>query len=75
MSFLLAMPFGETMEVRPSKVIDDLEVGIDEEVEGIIWQVFWNGIALPWHTQTRLQATAIALGCQWGAMETAKRFR
>lgn len=67
MSFAFSMPFGEIMEIRPSKPIDELEIGIDEEVEGVVYQIFWNDIAFPLHTKTRLQATAIALGCQWGA--------
>jgi len=68
-----AMPDGETMEIRASKTIDD--VGVDEEIEGVIYQIFWNNQAMPWYTKTRLQAMAIALGCQWGAYETAKKFR
>jgi hypothetical protein len=68
-----AMPYGETMEIRPSKPIDEDEVGIDEEVEGVVYQIFWNEKPLPWCTNTRLQATAIALGCQWGALEIYNR--
>lgn len=55
------------MEMRPSEPIDESEVGMDEEIEGIVYQIFWNNNPLPWCTKTRLQAGAIALGCQWGA--------
>lgn len=75
MSFAFSMPFGERMDIRPSKPIDELEIGVDEEVEGVVYQIYWNDTPLPWCTKTRLQATAIALGCQWGARETANRIR
>lgn len=43
------------------------------EVDGIVYNIYWDGVALPWCTQTRVQAYAIALGCQWGAMEQFKK--
>lgn len=73
--FLFAMPLGGTMEIRSSKPIDDLNVDHDEEIEGIVYNIFWNGEALPWCTKTKLQAAAIAFGCQWGAQEMEKKLR
>ena len=70
---LFSMPMGGRLEIRPSKEIDELEVGVDEEVDGIVYNIYWDGVALPWCTHTRAQAYAIALGCQWGAMEQAKK--
>jgi len=69
-----SMPFNESLEIRSNKPIDD-EIGSDEEVEGIHYNIFWKGNSLPWTTKTQLQAIAIAMGCQWGAMETAKKVR
>ena len=73
--FKFAMPFEETMEIRSSKFTDDLEVGSDEEIEGIVYRIYWNDQPLPWCTKTKLQAIAIAFGCQWGAREMAKKLR
>lgn len=70
--FLFYMPFGETMEIRSSKPIDQ-DIGSDEEIEGIVYNIYWKGIALPWCTKTRLQAIAIAFGCQWGAQEMVRK--
>lgn len=67
-----AMPMGGTLEVRPSKKIDEDEIGSDEKVEGITYSIYWNDLLLPFSTDTRLQAYAIATGCQWGAFETFK---
>lgn len=66
------MPFGGELDIRPkpSMTLDEeLEIGSDEEVEGVIWQLFWNDLPLPWCTKTKLQATALAFGCQYGAMQ------
>ena len=73
--FAFAMPGGERLEVRSSKPIDILNIDPDEEIDDVYYQIFWNDVALPWTTVTKLQATAVALGCQWGAFETAKRIR
>jgi len=70
---LFTMPMGGRLEIRPSEPIDELEIGVDEEVDGIIYDIYWDEIKLPWCTKTRAQAYAIALGCQWGAMEQFKK--
>jgi len=67
-----AMPYGGELEIRASQEIDEDEIGIDEEVEGVTYQVFWNEVPLPWNTNTRLAANAIAFGCQYGAYEMLK---
>lgn len=63
---LFSMPNQGKLEIRSSKEFEE-EPEIDEEIDGVVWQVFWNNQPLPWTTKTRLQATGIALGCQWGA--------
>jgi hypothetical protein len=73
--FAFAMPMGERLEVRSSEPIDILNIDQDEEIDDVFYEIFWNDVALPWTTATKLQAMAIALGCQWGAFETAKRMR
>lgn len=67
------MPFSGLLEIRSSKPLDET-IGRDEEVEGVVYRIYWNGIPLPWSTKTQLQATAIACGCQWGAQEMMKKF-
>ena len=71
--FLFSMPFGETLEIRSSKYVEE-HVESDEEVDGIVYRIYWNGIALPWSTNTLLKATAIAFGCQYGARKSIERF-
>ncbi len=68
-----AMPFGERLECRPSKPINELEVGIDEEIEGVVYELYWNDKCLPISVKTRLQAILAAFSCQWGAFETLRR--
>lgn len=68
-----AMPFGKTMEIRPSKEVDEFEIGVDEEIEDVFYTIYWDDQPLPWFTKTRIQAIAIAFGCQWGAYEVLKR--
>jgi hypothetical protein len=71
------MPLGETLEIRSisSEPIGDEWVGFNEETPTTTYHLFWNNNQLPWHTNTQLQATAIALGLQWGASEMAKKMR
>jgi len=66
-----AMPFGGVLEIRPSKELEE-EPEMDEEVDGVVYNIFWNDKLLPWYTNTRLDATKIAMGCQWGAFEILK---
>ncbi len=67
---LFTMPYGQTMEIRPSRELtldENLEIGQDEEIEGLTWHIYIGKIELPWFCTTKMQATAIALGCQYGA--------
>lgn len=73
------MPFGQTLEIKPSKQMtfeQESNIGHDEEIEGLTWHIFViqgeMRIELPWFTNTILQASAIALGCQYGAYLYAK---
>jgi len=66
----LSMPRGGILEIRPSDYIDSDAVGIDDEVEGIIYRIYWNEVPLPWSTKKQSEAMHIALGCQWGAFES-----
>ena len=65
------MPYNGIMEIRASKPIDD-DVDIEDEIEGVIYLIYWNDIQLPWHTKTQWAAIIMALGCQWGAKEMLK---
>jgi hypothetical protein len=69
-----AMPLGKTLEVIPSRelTLDEEDYGPEEEIDGVVWRIVWDDKLLPWNTKTQLQATAIAMGCQWGACEMAK---
>ena len=58
------MPLGESLEIRSEPPLT-----FDKEIQGVIWKIFWNEVPLPWYTQTKLQAMAIAFGCQYGAMQ------
>lgn len=69
------MPFGEDMEIRPSKEIDEDEIGIEEEVDGVVYNIYWGELVMPWCTTTRLHATAIAFGCQWGAQTMLRKMK
>jgi len=64
------MPYGQKMEIRPSielTINEELDIGQDEEIEGLTWHIYVGRIELPWFCKTKMQATGIALGCQWGA--------
>ncbi len=71
--FQFTMPLNETLKIISSKPIDEFEIAIDQEVEGIEYLILWNDELLPYGMKTRLQALSVALGCQWGASETFKR--
>lgn len=72
--FRYAMPFGETLEVRSNRISEQEDDFIDKEVDGVFYFIYWNKKKMPWVSTTLVQATAIALGCQWGAFETSNRF-
>ncbi len=64
------MPYGQVMEIRPSKGLsfdEEMDIGQEEEIDGLTWHVFINEKESPWFTKNKLQATAIALGIQYGA--------
>lgn len=68
------MPLGGTLEVTsetPLTFDEEMEINPDKKIEGVIWKIIWNGAALPWCTETKLQAMAIAFGCQYGAMHAS----
>lgn len=67
------MPYGKTMEVKSSEEIDEDEIGMDEKLDGVVYHIVWDNIRLPWTAETRLHAHAIALGCQYGAMQMYKK--
>ena len=62
------MPQGSRLQIKSNKEVDEFDVGLDEEIEGVMWEIFWDQNPIPWICNTRGQAYAIALGCQWGAM-------
>ena len=67
-----AMPLGGVLEIRSVPELDfdeEMDMPYDKKIEGVVWQIFWNDKPLPWCTDTRLQAMAIAFGCQYGSMQ------
>jgi hypothetical protein len=70
---LFAMPFGQTLEIRSSQLIIDVDIDMCEEIDGITYSIYWNGERLPWCANTLLSATAIAMGCQYGAQQIMKK--
>jgi hypothetical protein len=71
------MPNGD-LEIRSHPNLpyhEEIEIGTDEQVKGVTWKIFWNDVELPWFTETRLQALAIALGCQYGATQGHNHMR
>jgi len=66
-----AMPLGGVLEIRSEPELDfddEMDMPYDKKIEGVIWRIFWNDKSLPWCTEIKLQAMAIAYGCQYGAM-------
>ena len=41
----------------------------DLPTRGVLYVLRWNGMQMPYSATTQLQATAIALGCQWGVTQ------
>ncbi len=70
MKFL--MPNG-MLEIRPSRELSEDENKYDNEIEGVSWKLFWDNKIIPWHADTRYDAYAIALGCQYGAFQMYER--
>lgn len=65
-----SMPLGSVLVIKPNPKLsfdDELDIGPDETREGVIWEIFWNDKPLPWFTDTKGQAIALAIGCQYGA--------
>jgi len=71
---LYAMPMGGTLEIRSTHPVEE-DIGSDEEIEGVVYKIYWHGVPIPFCTNTLLKATIMAFGCQWGAQEMSKRFR
>lgn len=67
------MPFGKYLEIIPNKEIDELEIGMNEQVEGIFYSIFWDKKECPFIFETRATATAMALGIQFGASHIIDR--
>jgi hypothetical protein len=68
-----SMPLGGVLEVRSDPELDfddEIDTPCDKKIEGVIWKIFWNDKQLPWYTETKLQAMALAFGCQYGAMQS-----
>jgi hypothetical protein len=66
-SMKFSMPFDEEIEIRTSRNIDDLEIAIDQEVEGVFYSVYWKEECMPFIANTMYEAIVLSLGCQWGA--------
>jgi hypothetical protein len=65
------MPYGQYLEIIPSRYLtfeEELEIGHDEELDDLVWYISISEKEnMPWSAKTKLQANAIALGCQFGA--------
>jgi hypothetical protein len=66
-----SIPHNQILEIKPSKQLDE-DFGYDEEIEGVVWNIYWNKRMFPWHIKTQNDAFAIALGCQWMIKEYIK---
>lgn len=67
------MPRGQMLEIRCNTDTRDLDIELDEQIEGILYYIFWEKEPLHWSFNTEMQAMMMALGCQYGANETLKR--
>ena len=61
------MPYGMELQIKPSREINEEEIEMDEEVDDLVWQFWWDGDKLPYCTRTKAEAGAFALACQVGA--------
>ena len=66
------MPYGGVLEVRPSREIEE-DVEMDEEKDGLTWEVWWMGRKVPLVFKTRYEAIVMAVGAQWGVKEGLRR--
>lgn len=73
--FGYVMPHGEMLEIRCNKDIRELEIALDEEVEGVSYSIFWGKEPLICSFNTEMKAITMALGCQFGAFEMLKRIK
>jgi hypothetical protein len=71
MKFL--MPFDTELEIKPSKDICECSIAYDEEIDGIVYNIFWGQKIFPLHMKTKGEATSIAIGLQWAAKEMYQR--
>lgn len=70
--FKFKMPLDTTMEIHSSKEIDD-DIGVDKEIDDVVYTIHWEGITMPWCANTYQTAMAMAVGCQWGAEKMLDR--
>lgn len=63
------IPFGGIIEIRTSKPIDMISIGMDEEIQGLTFEIFLNGKEMPIYTKTKGQAIAFCLGAVLSANE------
>lgn len=63
--FKFQMSYGQSLEIRSNRDVDEMEIEPDEVVEGIHYFLFWKRKTMGVFFSTRLQAMAAALGAQW----------
>lgn len=61
--FLYAMPLGGTLEIKSTCPVEE-DIEYDEEIEGVLYKIYWDDVQLPYFAKTLLQATAIKISCQ-----------
>jgi hypothetical protein len=66
MRFQNPIPCLPCFEIRPSKECHEIEIGIDEKVEGLFWLVYCGEKMCPVHFNTKSQAMCYCWGVQWG---------
>jgi len=66
--FAFTMPYDQILKIIQ---LSTFEMGHDDyhddEIDGVIYVLRWNGEKLPWYTESHRHAVSIALGCQLGA--------
>lgn len=66
LELLFKMPRGSTLEIRVSGPIPE-DIDPQEQVEGVLYHVYWKGERFPMVMKTKCEAMAVAFGCQWAA--------
>jgi len=68
-----SMPYGEILEIRPSKEMFDTDIKANEKVDGLLYNLYWEEKVFPFCVTTKCQAIGMALAIQWAAKQLQER--